>query len=70
MVTSAGGGAGGGAGGEAAPFLASGASRPDAVPVPGSVLSAAELCAHPEAVGGALAARPPAGEPKGNQLVL
>lgn len=64
-------GAGAGAGDEAEPLLVSGVSCPDVVPVQGSVLSAPELCAHPDAEsGGDLAVCPPVGEPEGNQLVL
>lgn len=62
-------GAGAGAGGDAVPFLVSGVPCLDVVPVLGSVLSAPELCAHPEA-GSGMAACPPDGEPEGNQLVL
>lgn len=55
--------------GDAVPFLVSGVPCLDVVPVLGSVLSAPELCAHPEA-GSGMAACPPDGEPEGNQLVL
>ncbi len=65
MVT----GAGAGVGGDAVPFLVSDVPCFDVVPVLGSVLSAPEICAHPEA-GRGLSAWPPAGELEGNQLVL
>lgn len=67
MVT----GAGDGAGDETAAFLVSDVPCPDVVPVLGAVLSAPELCAHPDAEAGTgLAVWPPVGEPEGNQLVL
>lgn len=63
--------AGAGAGDDAVSFLVSGVPCPNVVPVLGSVLSAPELCAHPDAEAGmGLVACPPAGEPEGNQLVL
>lgn len=59
-------GAGAGTGDEEGPFLVSDA--PDVAPALGSVLSAPELWAHPDAEG--LATFPPVAEPEGDQLVL
>lgn len=61
-------GAGAGTGDKDGPFLVSDVPCPDVAPALGSVLSAPELWAHPDAEG--LAMFPPVTEPEGDQLVL
>lgn len=62
---------GAGAGDNVVSFLVSDVPCPNVIPVQGSVLSAPELCAHPDTEAGmGLATCSPAGEPGGNQLVL
>lgn len=64
-------GAGAREGDKLPPFLVSGVPCPGLVPVLGAVLSAPELCVHPDAEAGrGLAVCVPVGEPEGNQLVL